>query len=169
MKIKVFDTENNEFVEKFVIDQDGNVMVGDDYCGACDQPKYSTVEQPLLLRWLPDNMPDESRVYGQHSREFGVTKKIKQWAKDRGLDTADPAKQMLKLGEEYGELCQGMAKGNQEQIIDSIGDIYVVLTVLSLQLGLDINDCINQAYEEIKDRKGRMINGVFVKNADIVG
>lgn len=49
MKFKVLDTENNEFVEKFVIDQDGNVMVGDDYCGACDQPKYSTVEQPLLL------------------------------------------------------------------------------------------------------------------------
>lgn len=121
------------------------------------------------LRWLPDNIPDESQVYGQHSREFGATEKIKRWAKDRGLDTADPAKQMLKLGEECGELCQGMAKGNQEQIIDSIGDIYVVLTVLSLQLGLDIEACIEQAYNEIKDRKGQMIDGVFVKEADLVG
>lgn len=105
----------------------------------------------------------------QHSQELGVTSKIKQWATDRNLHIADPAKQMLKLGEEYGELCQGMAKGNKEQIIDSIGDIYVVLTVLSLQLGLDVEDCINQAYEEIKDRKGQMIDGVFVKEADLVG
>lgn len=106
------------------------------------------------------------RLIKQRSREFGATEKIKQWAKDRGLDSADPAKQMLKLGEEYGELCQGMAIGNQEQIIDSIGDIYVVLTVLSLQLGLDIEACIDQAYNEIKDRKGRIVNGVFMKDID---
>lgn len=99
--------------------------------------------------------------------DHNTTAKIKQWAIDRNLHTADPAKQMLKLGEEYGELCQGMAKGNQAQIVDSIGDIYVVLTVLSLQLKLDIEECIDQAYNEIKDRRGQMINGVFVKNADI--
>ncbi|MDL4842812.1 nucleoside triphosphate pyrophosphohydrolase family protein [Aquibacillus rhizosphaerae] len=40
-----------------------------------------------------------------------ATKHIKQWAKDRNLDTANPNKQMLKLGKELGELCQGMVKG----------------------------------------------------------
>lgn len=99
--------------------------------------------------------------------EHNTTAKIKQWAIDRNLHTADPAKQILKLGEEYGELCQGLAKGNSDQVIDSIGDMYVVLTVLSLQLGLDIESCIDQAYDEIKDRKGKMINGVFVKEEDI--
>lgn len=96
-----------------------------------------------------------------------TTAKIKQWAIDRGLDAADPAKQMLKLGEEYGELCRSLAVKNTSQVIDAIGDMYVVLVVLSLQLGLDIESCIDQAYTEIKDRKGRIINGVFVKDADI--
>lgn len=96
-----------------------------------------------------------------------LTNKIQQWAIDRNLHTADPNKQMLKLGEEFGELCQGMAKGNKDQIIDSIGDMYVVMTILSMQLGLDIRDCIAQAYDEIKDRKGKMIDGVFVKEEDL--
>lgn len=96
-----------------------------------------------------------------------TTKLIEQWAKDRNLNTADPNKQMLKLVEEFGELGQGMAKGNRELIIDSIGDMYVVMTILSMQLGLNIEDCINIAYNEIKDRKGKMINGVFVKESDL--
>lgn len=96
-----------------------------------------------------------------------MTAKIKQWAADRNLHTANPDKQMLKLFEEIGELAEGMAKDRPEQIADSIGDIYVVLTILSLQLGIDIEDCIELAYDEIKDRKGRMIDGVFVKEADL--
>ncbi|KMK76607.1 MazG-like family protein [Alkalihalobacillus pseudalcaliphilus] len=95
------------------------------------------------------------------------TEKIVQWAVDRNLHTASPDKQMLKLVEELGELAEGMAKGKPEQVADSIGDIYVVLTILSTQLGIDIEECIALAYDEIKDRKGRMIDGVFVKEADL--
>lgn len=96
-----------------------------------------------------------------------LTKAIRIWAKNRNLHTADPNKQMLKLMEEVGELAQGMAKDDGRQVVDSIGDIYIVLTILSMQLGLDVEDCINTAYEEIKDRKGRMVNGVFVKEDDL--
>ncbi len=96
-----------------------------------------------------------------------LTARIEEWARERGLDVADPEKQMLKLGEEFGELCQGMAKNKPEQVEDSIGDMYVVMTILSLQLGLDIEDCVMKAYSEIKDRKGKMINGVFIKEADL--
>lgn len=96
-----------------------------------------------------------------------LTARIEEWARERGLDVADPAKQILKLGEEFGELCQGMAKNKPEQVEDSIGDMYVVMTILSLQLGLDIDDCVMKAYSEIKDRKGKMINGVFVKESDL--
>jgi NTP pyrophosphatase (non-canonical NTP hydrolase) len=98
---------------------------------------------------------------------MSMTKKIEQWAKDRGLDSADPAKQALKLGEEFGELCQGLAKSDMPLVIDSIGDMYVVLTVLSMQLGVNIEDCIETAYNEIKDRKGKMVNGTFVKESDL--
>jgi NTP pyrophosphatase (non-canonical NTP hydrolase) len=93
--------------------------------------------------------------------------KIQDWAFARNLHTADKTKQMLKLMEEVGELASALAKNNINGIIDGIGDIYVVLTILSLQLGLDIDDCIKSAYEEIKDRKGKLIDGVFVKETDL--
>lgn len=96
-----------------------------------------------------------------------LTNQIRKWAIDRNLDSADPDKQMLKLGEEFGELCQGMAKNKPEQVIDSIGDMYVVLTVLSMQLNVDIQYCVQKAYNEIADRKGKIINGTFVKEADL--
>ena len=96
-----------------------------------------------------------------------LTARIEEWARERGLDTASPDKQMLKLGEEYGELCQGLAKNLPEQVKDSIGDMYVVLTILSLQLGLDIEDCVIHSYGEIKDRKGKLVNGVYIKMEDL--
>lgn len=96
-----------------------------------------------------------------------LTAKIEEWAIERNLHTADPNKQMLKLMEEVGELAEGMAKQNEPEIVDALGDIYVVLTILSMQLGFDIERCINGAYDEIKDRKGKMLNGVFVKEADL--
>lgn len=95
------------------------------------------------------------------------TELIEHWARQRELNTADPTKQMLKLAEEFGELAQGMAKNKPDQISDSIGDMYVVMTILSMQLGLNIGDCIKDAYDEIKDRKGKMVNGVFVKEQDL--
>ncbi|MEK9198806.1 MazG-like family protein [Ureibacillus sp. FSL E2-3493] len=97
----------------------------------------------------------------------GLTINIKEWATERKLDEAQPEKQMLKLIEEVGELAQGLAKANLDQVVDSIGDVYVVLTILAMQMDLDIKDCIEQAYEEIKNRKGKTVNGVFIKEADL--
>lgn len=92
---------------------------------------------------------------------------IRVWAVDRDLHTADPDKQMLKLMEEVGELAEGLAKYKQDMVIDGIGDTFVVLTILSMQLGLSIEDCIEDAFLEISDRKGKMVNGVFVKDSDL--
>lgn len=75
---------------------------------------------------------------------------------------------MLKLIEEFGELGEGMAKQNMPLIIDSLGDMYVVMTILAMQMDIDIEKCIDIAYNEIKDRKGRMIDGVFVKESDLL-
>ena len=96
-----------------------------------------------------------------------LTLLIEQWAKDRNLHMADPNKQVLKLGEEFGELCEGMAKGKPDVVKDSIGDMYVVMTILSMQLGLDVMECVSQALDEIKDRKGKMIDGIYVKEEDL--
>ena len=99
--------------------------------------------------------------------EINTTELIKKWAADRNLNLADPKAQMVKLMEEVGELANGINKDKKEQTIDSIGDIYVVLVILCMQLDLDINDCIKAAYDEIKDRKGEMKNGMFVKEEDL--
>ena len=60
------------------------------------------------------------------------------FGRKKGLDEAQPEKQMLKLVEEVGELAQGLAKGNLDQVIDSIGDVYVVLTILSIMTYTDV-------------------------------
>lgn len=96
-----------------------------------------------------------------------LTGKIEEWAIIRELDRALPEKQMLKLQEEVGELAAGLARGEIDQVLDAIGDVYVVITILSMQLGLDIEECINHAYGQIKDRKGEMRNGVYVKSEDL--
>lgn len=95
---------------------------------------------------------------------------IRRWANDRNLvEGSTPEKQFLKLSEEVGELAAGLARSDQDAVKDGIGDAVVVLTILAAQKGLLIEDCIRAAWDEIKDRKGRMIDGVFIKEADLVG
>lgn len=93
--------------------------------------------------------------------------KVRTWAIYRGLDEADPFKQMLKLMEEVGEIAAALARGDMDEVKDGIGDVQVVLTILSMQIGTSVETCAGIAYNEIKDRKGKMINGVFVKEADL--
>ena len=61
----------------------------------------------------------------------------------------------------------GIAKKRNDLVMDGIGDAIVVLTILAAQHGVNIEACIAMAYDEIKDRKGKMIDGVFVKEADL--
>ena len=90
--------------------------------------------------------------------------RIKQWAADRNLiEGSTPLKQMQKLDEEVMELYDGLNHNNIDDIKDAIGDTQVVLAVICCQLGIDIDECRELAWNEIKDRKGRMIDGVFVK------
>lgn len=94
--------------------------------------------------------------------------RIAQWAEERNLiEGSDPTKQLVKLLEEIGELASGVAKGSLYKVSDGIGDAVVVLTILAEQYNLRIEDCIDVAWEEIKDRKGKMINGIFVKESDL--
>lgn len=96
-----------------------------------------------------------------------LTEKIEQWAKDRQLNHADSTKQVCKLTEEVGEVARAINKGNLADLEDGIGDCFVVLTILAMQNSLKIEDCIKSAWLEIKDRKGKTINGMFVKEADL--
>lgn len=94
---------------------------------------------------------------------------IRHWGYQRNLiEGTTSSKQLNKLMEEIGELAHGINKNRREEIIDGIGDAVVVLTIMAAQEGLFIEDCISMAYEVIKDRKGRMVNGIFVKEEDLV-
>lgn len=161
-----------------------------------------------------------------------LIKNIEQWAEDRNLiEGSTPQKQFIKLMEEFGELCSGVAKNKPDVIKDSIGDCFVVMVILAAQrkkdemlsvdeiikqysyfkvdiedqlieavfglyslsnelsrqadisvlfvfcfirlldiayyFDLNIHACVQAAWDEIKDRKGRMIDGVFVKEGDL--
>lgn len=92
---------------------------------------------------------------------------VEKWAKNKGLDKADPGKQMLKVVEETGEVAAALARNDQDDLRDGIGDVVVTLIILALQSDMDIYECLNVAYDEIKDRTGKMVNGVFVKSSDL--
>ena len=60
-----------------------------------------------------------------------------------------------------------MARNNENDLRDGIGDVVVTLIILAMQNNMDLYECLNQAYSEIKNRQGEMVNGVFVKEADL--
>lgn len=95
---------------------------------------------------------------------------IIQWAEDRNMikpDRLTGLAQLAKVTEELGELSAGVNKNDREKTEDSLGDILVTLIILAQDLNFDLLDCLNSAYNVIKDRKGKTINGVFVKESDL--
>ena len=90
---------------------------------------------------------------------------IRLWARERGLyNSGNPKTQALKLVEEVGETCRAILKDDTKEIIDGIGDCVVVLVNLAELTGTPIEKCIDAAYNEIKDRTGKMNNGTFKKD-----
>ena len=157
-----------------------------------------------------------------------LIKKVEQWSIERGLNTAYPNKQRLKLWEEFGELNAAIARDNRDDVVDAIGDMLVVmiiycqqkkyysiyrlfefdienyeflrkletealidstayeilhlrnfiqsikdivtrLSIIAERYDAELDWCLESAYDEIKDRRGKMINGVFVKESDLNG
>ncbi len=94
---------------------------------------------------------------------------IREWAKERGLYAKGNANtQYVKLQEEAGELAKALLKNDQAEVIDAIGDMVVVLTNLAYMRGVHIESCISSAYDVISKRTGKMINGTFVKDIEVV-
>lgn len=98
---------------------------------------------------------------------YTLTRFIEKWAVDRNLIAGSSRQaQTVKLMEELGELASGIARGNEIAILDSIGDCFVVLTILAQQSNSTIDECVAHAYNEIKDRRGKMIDGIFVREGE---
>lgn len=90
---------------------------------------------------------------------------VARWAEERNiLDYSSPQAQLLKGVSEMGELCDAEIKGVVNEQKDAIGDVLVCLIIYCTMKGYDMEDCLSSAYDEIKDRKGRMSpGGAFVK------
>jgi NTP pyrophosphatase (non-canonical NTP hydrolase) len=136
-----------------------------------------------LIEWIIKNAntsmfnPARSYVYNKAMHEaFEVVKEpvveevpnvydlIRQWADERGIyRNGDTKTQYVKLLEESGELARAILKDDKVEFVDAIGDMVVVLTNLAALEGLKIEDCVTSAYKVIASRKGKMINGTFVK------
>ena len=121
---------------------------------------YFNVSIPYLLDYDTNNTFSELIV------------KVNEWADDRNLKQADPKIQWMRITEEVGEIRDVLLKPTkftepQAALEDAIGDTLVTIIVLAYQLDLDVTECLGLAYEEIKNRKGKMINGTFVKESDL--
>ena len=122
-----------------------------------------------FARWFDNNSPyprtgalAPTGVRQTKANQFDL---IRDWAEQRGLYAkGDTKTQTLKLMEEAGEICRAVLKNDHDQVIDGIGDCVVVLTNLAELINVPIEDCIDVAYDEIKNRKGKMINGTFKKD-----
>lgn len=110
-----------------------------------------------------------------------LQKLIEKWAKDKDLLHADNAdKQFLKFIEEVFEFkteldyFQIMKSGpfkiedNTKGLMIEIGDIFVTLIVLCRQIGIEPIKCLDMAYEKIKGRTGKTVNGIFIKQEDLM-
>ena len=137
----------------------------------------SYVYNKAFARWFDNNdahatrtgglfpVGADHRQNGQNARAVAHFDLIREWAKDRGLyDKGDTKTQTLKLLEEAGEICRAVLKNKHDDVVDGIGDCVVVLTNLAELQGVSIEECIAQAYNEIKNRTGKMDNGTFKKD-----
>ncbi len=96
-----------------------------------------------------------------------LEQKIISWAKDRNLyDGTTIDRQIMKLYEEIEELEEAVEIKTPTDIQLELGDCLVVLVNIAHKLGYSLERCGWFAYEKIKDRKGRMIDGTFVKEND---
>lgn len=93
---------------------------------------------------------------------------VEQWASDRKIyQNGKPVSQLLKAVAEMGELCDGFNKGNRAEMIDGVGDVLVCLVNFAYMQGLDLEMCMEAAWDEIKYRRGYLAeSGVFVKESD---
>jgi len=88
-----------------------------------------------------------------------------KWADDKGiLDHSTPLKQHVKTQEEVNELLEALVDRDMPEVADAIGDIMVTLIIQAELNELDLQACLQGAYDVISKRTGSMVGGLFVKD-----
>jgi NTP pyrophosphatase (non-canonical NTP hydrolase) len=90
---------------------------------------------------------------------------VEEWAADKGiLEHATTLRQAEKTLEECQELICAILNEDREEIADGIGDVLVTLIIQCKMQGMDLEECLQGAYDVISKRTGKMINGQFIKD-----
>lgn len=99
-----------------------------------------------------------------------LVKAVEEWSIDKGLHNGNSFTQYAKSSEEMGEVAAALCRNDTEALRDGIGDVVVTLVILAQQNNMTLQECLEQAYGEIKDRKGVMSkDGSFIKESDLKG
>lgn len=123
--------------------------------------KGERINKRLLNQAKIDALPGQKTIYGATLGD--LVDNVWQWFEDRGLH--DPVMQMVKVQEEVGELAHEISRARYDtpEVVDALGDIFVTIIGMCHHLGIEPGYALLTAYHEIKDRKGKVINGSFVK------
>ena len=160
----------NKAFARFYDNHDAFDLLGGNLADAHMREKYPTNGQDqyngktLAGGLSPERVPEccDDKTPCSCKSQFDL---IREWADERGLyDNGDPKTQALKLMEEVGEIARAVLKDDFDEAVDGIGDAVVVLTNLAELIGMPIEACIDEAYDVISKRTGKMVNGTFVKD-----
>jgi NTP pyrophosphatase (non-canonical NTP hydrolase) len=116
-------------------------------------------------------MQNDNTVRANHAGRENMTlaiavEQVAQWHHDRNLiDGSTDQAQFMKLLEEFGELAASISRG--KDIKDDLGDMMVVMINIMERNNHSMLECLDTAWVDIKDRKGKMVDGIFVKEADL--
>lgn len=90
------------------------------------------------------------------------------WAHEKGImSKGDTMSQAIKTAEEANEVLKAVNNDDFEAVKDELGDVFVTIIIQAEMQGVDLLQCLWDAYEKISKRNGKMINGTFVKEEDL--
>ena len=111
-----------------------------------------------------------------------LAENVRLWAHEKGIfDKSNVSRQLEKTREEVEELIDANgALGRWACVVSNkefhaardnvrleLGDVLVTLVIAAEMLSMDLEECLEAAYNKISKRKGEMRNGVFVKQEDL--
>lgn len=120
--------------------------------------------------WQDKNMDHKTELVNSMETIVGLIDSIFEWGQDRNITAGGGAtarSQSIKLLEEVAEITEGIDLNDREKIVDGIGDSLVVLIQVARLAGVSFDEALKKSWKDIKDRKGEMKCGVFVKEADL--
>ena len=161
----------DEDITEFITKNARTSMFNDNRCFIYNKTLANFAEDLANSRIVPKTIMFDKKKKKKKNKSgtvdfkiYNIFELIRSWASDKGIyKSGDSKTQYIKLMEEAGELAEALLKNDEGEVVDAIGDMVVVLTNLAKLRGHNIEDCVWSAYDVIKSRQGKMINGTFVK------